>query len=486
MASTIDMFEDRQDYHQFDGSIIGVDNFDTFRDPEPIDLWYEKNFYGRVDQRNNAVFIGDDVFASQDKLKMLTDDGIYVLDFVADAFTDLKRRIDNILTYTGRFGGPTISKHSVIRDFTVKKGLVHALPLFEEHIKRYFDVFMKDYLRSTFRDAQVKNFDDFVKFFFEFFKISGSRVPITPSGFVKSQYCSPLISGLMLEISFDDHDDDNKKGEYIDDLNFDFYHAIVKQYGFYVDKNAPWRLVANISSPQMQRYWIRGDRESDLPPYDIPEEEKKIREKCREITEATSATGLIELQYELKGEKIEKYLQPNSVANLFDTYYTRAYRHDVYSIAMFLFEFYNEYVSSFPKIIVEKQESCANQIWIKAGRPTSGYATLSRTIIERKMITEEELSKWSSQKLLKMYISMKAKEEGIKISEPRLDQIMRNASRIFIYFDKKDLDNGHTVEYINMEMKGFTKVKGVVTKFSISEGQLAPSPASAGSNGGNY
>ena len=102
------------------------------------------------------------------------------------------------------------------------------------------------------------------------------------------------------------------------------------------------------------------------------------------------------------------------------------------------------------------------------------------------MITEEELSKWSSQKLLKMYISMKAKEEGIKISEPRLDQIMRNASRIFIYFDKKDLDNGHTVEYINMEMKGFTKVKGVVTKFSISEGQLAPSPASAGSNGGNY
>ena len=41
---------------------------------------------------------------------------------------------------------------------------------------------------------------------------------------------------------------------WIDDPNFTFYANAARMHGFMVDKNAPWRLVADIFSSSMQRY----------------------------------------------------------------------------------------------------------------------------------------------------------------------------------------------------------------------------------------
>ena len=41
-------------------------------------------------------------------------------------------------------------------------------------------------------------------------------------------------------------DDENRK-----DPNFEFYRNSAKNFGFFVDKNAPWRLVANLRSPKI-------------------------------------------------------------------------------------------------------------------------------------------------------------------------------------------------------------------------------------------
>ena len=69
--STIEIFEDRKDYKKFDGSIIGVTNFDDFRDPNPIDLWYNKPFYGRVDEQGDVVHISGDTFGSQERVVLI-------------------------------------------------------------------------------------------------------------------------------------------------------------------------------------------------------------------------------------------------------------------------------------------------------------------------------------------------------------------------------------------------------------------------------
>ena len=487
MTSSRDIFEDRKDYKDFDGDIIGIDNFEDFREPNPIDLWYDRQLYGRIDQQGNAVFIEDESLAKQENVKMIGDTGVYALDFVVNSFNDLKRRIDNIIAYRGRFSGPTISESSVIRDFTPKKGMTLVRPVYRDYVRQYFDAFTKEYLRSTHRDKLVRNFGDFVNLFVEFSLEIGNRFPITPTGFVKSQFCSPLVSGLMLEISLDDHNNDDMKGVFIDDASFNFYHSLAKQYGFYVDKNAPWRLVANVSAPQMQRYWIRSISDPTLQPFQTPEEQEDaiIREQCRDIIEATTATGLIELQFPTTGMTTDKQLTPNSVKNLFDTYYNKTYRVDLAAVTNLLVEYYNEYVSSFPRIILEENVSCANEIWKLAGRPTTTNLRMSKRVVNRKLVTTSDLSRYGTvHTLIKMIISLRAREEGIIISEQRYNQILRKAIRTFQSFDKKDLDNGSTMEYINNELKGFPTRQPEATQFSLDNGGLVSQTGNTGGGTG--
>ena len=65
MGSTIEIFEDRMDYHNFDGIALEIENLEGFQHPNPIDLWYDKNYYGRVDQNNNFVYISEQTFQQQ-------------------------------------------------------------------------------------------------------------------------------------------------------------------------------------------------------------------------------------------------------------------------------------------------------------------------------------------------------------------------------------------------------------------------------------
>jgi len=82
--------------------------------------------------------------------------------------------------------------------------------------------------------------------------------------------------------------------------------------------------------------------------------------------------------------------------------------------------------------------------------------------------------------LIKMLVSLRAKEEGIILSKPRYDQIIRKANRIYQTFDKKDLDNGLTMEYINGELKGFPVEQTKATSFSLSDGSLTSQDGNTG------
>ena len=483
MTSTIDIFEDRKDYHNFDGSSIAINDLEDFGDPNPIDLWYDRMYYGRVNEQNEVVFISQETFAKQEKLKMITDDGVYALDFVANAFNDLRRRIERGAAAAGTFGSPAIGKESVIRDITPKRGFEEVDSSYEGYLRSYFDIFMRDYLRDTFRDQQVTNVEDFFKFFSEYSINVARDLPFTKSGFVKSRYCSPMVSGLVLEISFFDHDDDELKGTYIDDISFGYFHSLARKHGFYVDKNAPWRLVANISSPQMQRYWIRGKMDPSLGPMPEPptEEVDGVIEDCKPILEAETAVEVAAAGEEIELPPIIRYLQPESVQNLFNTYYNKAYAQDIHFMGLKLIEYYNEYVSMFPQVVIEKKKSCAHKIWLAAGSPTAGNTVLSRKNVVRSHVTEQDLAAYSSVVLFGTYIKLRAAEERVSLSAPRFNQILKNAKRIYLYIDKMDLDKGETMRYINNEIKGFPPRQPLATKFSLSqEGTLTPSESENG------
>ncbi len=82
-----------------------------------------------------------------------------------------------------------------------------------------------------------------------------SGVPFTRTGFLTSKYCSPLVSGLHVEITSAAYDDDEKKvSDFIDSSNFNFFELCATKYGFLIDKNVPWRIVANVGSTEMESY----------------------------------------------------------------------------------------------------------------------------------------------------------------------------------------------------------------------------------------
>jgi len=98
-----------------------------------------------------------------------------------------------------------------------------------------FNIFMRNFLHYV----------DHVSFAFPFLKPE----------MLKHRSVPMLTSGLVVEIAEGDFSKDNP----IDQLfykspNFDYYLNVAMKVGFSVDKNAPWRLVADLSSPTMRQY----------------------------------------------------------------------------------------------------------------------------------------------------------------------------------------------------------------------------------------
>ena len=74
-----------------------------------------------------------------------------------------------------------------------------------------------------------------------------------------------LISGLMIQMLDNSHGQDGTRDSWLEDPNFTFYTNLARQLGFLVDKHAPWRLIANITSPNMLVYWIYEHLQSVTP-----------------------------------------------------------------------------------------------------------------------------------------------------------------------------------------------------------------------------
>nr|MCS5551655.1 hypothetical protein [Gammaproteobacteria bacterium] len=121
-----------------------------------------------------------------------------------------------------------------------------------EVVYRYF---VETFLPVGNRDRRIKDIDGFLAVFDEYLDLAISLVgPMTQSGFIEGTSLSPLISGLMIEIGKDKYSDDFTKAyEYLDQ-NFELVSHIAAQYGFSIDRNIPWRLVADIRSEAMQEY----------------------------------------------------------------------------------------------------------------------------------------------------------------------------------------------------------------------------------------
>lgn len=126
--------------------------------------------------------------------------------------------------------------------------------------KIYKDIYF-DSLKNLFylNFPNFRNFDEFMTILTKVLKESISTQPFTYTGFVKSRNCSVMNSGLAIEIADSSYiNDEEKMNTFIKSKNWQFYVNTCDAYGFMIDYNVPWRIVADIGSEGMleiaQRY----------------------------------------------------------------------------------------------------------------------------------------------------------------------------------------------------------------------------------------
>ena len=202
-----------------------------------IDMWYNSTLYGRVDGAVKPIYL------SETNLTLVAEE-VAVVDFVADAFRDFRAKW-NTLTQMG-----VVEPVGLIKDlipFEGWKSLHEAYHLYMEEMFSDFQAWVRD----NNYDYSMLGFNDFLEIFMEYVDVKSPHTPITRSAYIMSSKINADYSGLVLGLHHPgvSHDNDfGKYQSYLKDPNYELYVLTAEQFGFYVDKNAPWRLVANVNS----------------------------------------------------------------------------------------------------------------------------------------------------------------------------------------------------------------------------------------------
>lgn len=350
-------------------------------DPKPIDFWNDVPFYGKVDQFQDFVFV------SETNLRQLPTENntLFAVDFVIDAYNDfleyynsarLHRKLKDV-------------ENSLLVSMEPYKGWESVNSLHHEHMTTLYELFVRNYLLIDKRHEQIKSFKDFYRLLLSFLRFSRGRIPITRSGFIGSRFCTPMISGLIIEHKTLPHSEDETKiKDFIQDPNFDFYRIAARRFGFMIDKNAPWRMVADVSSPRMQKY---------MKKYGIKE------------THGTSS-------------------------DLFEVYYYQAFILDIDILKKYMLHMYNSFVNAYPVI----KQIKTNKI----------YTTLF-SVSRRNSISEDVfLKRFGDMFWLKSYFEIKVCETRKKINKKILDNKVKNALELYNVIDIKT-----ALKYINKEVR---------------------------------
>jgi hypothetical protein len=271
-----------------------------------IDFWYNDTLYGRVDEVGNAIYPINSYLKqfSATRQRSKAEEVVVALNFVVDAYSEFAADFD-----AQHKDNPSFIEEKYLRSggFTVKKGWRDPLTFHHSQVNLTYETFFGQYLQNDLsRSRRITSFDTFVNVFLEFLELVGTKSPLTRSGLTTSLYCTPNISGLCLEFTTEDHSVDyNKHNDIFGSSFYRSYKDTAERYGFLIDKNAPWRLVADINSPNMQAFMYR---------YGV------------------------------------------TVDNLFEKYYVKAYTYDLPTLRIYLKEFYESFIASQPSIRFQMEQ----------------------------------------------------------------------------------------------------------------------------------
>jgi hypothetical protein len=218
--------------------------------PYQLDTWKDKKFYGLINNKEQAIYPKNEYLSLNSN-----DNGVSFQNmvFVSEAFQDMKKYHKSYLL-NNKFN----NNGSVYISLDIKASAEDLLTIHVAHLDNLYNIFSNTFLTNT-RKINIKDFITFSKQFLSFIKLISPYFPITRSSFIKHKSCSPAVSGLTIDLATDVlySDTATKADRFISDSNFDIFIDSARRFGFYVDKNTPWRLVADLASPVMKDYCKR-------------------------------------------------------------------------------------------------------------------------------------------------------------------------------------------------------------------------------------
>ena len=210
-------------------------------------------FYGLVDFNFNAVNLFGTYQEGLDAgyLSMISDGStpIFVPNFIKNAFDSM-----SIYYNIAKQHGKVNSTPGSLVDLKIRKGYININNTHESYMQTYFEA-LTDYFSSRGLIDKIRNFKEFMEHYSDFLYRVVRENPVTRTGFTRSIHAGALNSGLAIQIeNIDKSNEERKVKDFYENPNFVTFTKVAEHFGFVVDRDVPWRLFADITSPRMQKF----------------------------------------------------------------------------------------------------------------------------------------------------------------------------------------------------------------------------------------
>ena len=210
-------------------------------------------FYGLVDFNFNAVNLFGTYQDGLDAgyLTMISDGStpIFVPNFIKNAF-------DSMATYynIAKQHGKINSTPGSLVNLKITKGYININNTHESYMQTYFEA-LTAYFDSRGLIDKIRNFKEFMEHYSDFLYRVVRENPVTRTGFTRSIHAGALNSGLAIQIeNIDKSNEERKVKDFYQNPNFVTFTKVAEHFGFVIDRDVPWRLFADISSPRMHKF----------------------------------------------------------------------------------------------------------------------------------------------------------------------------------------------------------------------------------------
>lgn len=213
----------------------------------PLDTWYDKQYYGRINQLQNTII---PKYENLQTLKTIGRPNLLALNFVVDAFEAFASHIRNA-TILGVL--KTNDTNEKIYDIKAYQAYNDPNLVYNQYTQQLYSSFTSGL--SEQRSNEITNFQSFTKIWLSYLENVSSFIPVTKTNYLLSAIANSFNSGLSIGVDLGiPGDDEYKYDNWINDPNFEFYANAAKKFGFTINKNIPWILTADLFSDACLAY----------------------------------------------------------------------------------------------------------------------------------------------------------------------------------------------------------------------------------------